>query len=166
MNNKKGILKGRLLNFKEKKELTEKKEDFKKNSLKPLLLFALVALVSFSTGLLLSNKEKSNDNSQALNTFIKNYKSIKDNYYMELDEEELLKTALESIIESLDDPYSAVVDDSMSNSLNTKLQGSYSGFGIEIINEDNKIKIVGVISDSPAEKAKLAVGDLDRKSVV
>ena len=44
----------------------------------------------------------------------------------------------------------------MSNSIDTELNGSYSGFGIEITStKENYIKIVNVIEDSPAEKAKL-----------
>jgi carboxyl-terminal processing protease len=42
----------------------------------------------------------------------------------------------------------------------TRLQGNYSGFGIEIANDiENNINIINVIEDTPAEKVGLKVGD-------
>ena len=96
-----------------------------------------------------------------MKNFIKELNTVKNSYYESIEEKELLDVALKSVINSLGDPYSGVLSDSLSNSINTELNGSYSGLGVEVTaTEDKFIKIVNVIANSPAEKAKLQSGDI------
>ena len=124
----------------------------------------ITAFISLLMGLVISNSTNQATNYEAVSPemqdFLEEYNNIIDNYYDDVDEKELLETALESVINSLGDPYTGVVDNSLANSLSTRLQGTYSGFGIEIANNsDNYIYIVGVIEDSPAEKVGLKLYD-------
>lgn len=124
----------------------------------------ITAFISLLMGLVISNSTNNSEDykavSPAMQNFLKEYNEIIDNYYDDVDEDELLETALESVINTLGDPYSGVVDKSLANSLSTRLQGTYSGFGIEIANNsDNYIYIVDVIENSPAEKVGLKVYD-------
>lgn len=97
---------------------------------------------------------------EAFVDFIAEYNRIKENYYEELDDKEMMQSAIEHIVDSLD-ANSVVVDDNLSNTLTTQLQGSFEGFGVEISNEisTNDIIIVNVLEDTPASRAGLKALD-------
>lgn len=131
-------------------------------------LLIIVALVSIATGFAVANrvlKDKyvNNDVSSdsKLDTFIQNYNYIVDNYYGEVDEDKLLDAALAGMLEALDDPYTVYINEEQVDNFNIKLEGSYEGLGIEIyINNDNKLEVLTVFEDSPAEKAGIKSGDI------
>lgn len=125
------------------------------NTFQVITIVILTFVLSLGTGILISSKvfEHKKIKNDEISNFIREYDKIKDQYYKDIDDEISMKTALDAIINSLDE-HSMVIDDSLSNTLNTKLQGSYQGLGIEIVNDkDNNIIIYGVIDDSPAKKA-------------
>lgn len=135
----------------------------------------ITAFISFLMGLVVSNSSIGTNDyksvSPAMQDFLENYTQIINNYYGDVDEEDVLNKALQSVIDSLGDPYTEVVDDSLANSLATRLQGTYKGFGIEVINDkDNNIYIANVLEDSPASKAGLKSNDkiiaMDDKSLL
>lgn len=143
----------------EKKKKKKKKKLNKFSSSEVILLIILSVVISFSMGYFVSFKLTNNKLSDNMKNFIKEFKDITESYYEKVDEKELLNNALSSVINSLGDPYSGTMNNS--NSIDVELNGSYSGFGIEITNtKDNYIQIVNVIEDSPAEKAKLQAGDI------
>lgn len=155
--------------WKVEKQYLKEERTFKKSSFdiyQVLTITILASLFSLIMGMAISSRSMSNNSnnySDAINKFLNEYMSIKDDYYEDLDDNKTMKTALEAILNSLDD-YSKVVDDSLSNSLSTKLQGSYQGFGVEIANDNNNdIVIASIIKDSPAEKAKLQPLDIIKK---
>ena len=126
-----------------------------------ILIVVITSVVSILMGLFVSSKLGVNSLSDDMKNFIKELNSVKNSYYESIEEKELLDVALKSVINSLGDPYSGVLSDSLSNSINTELNGSYSGLGVEVTaTEDKFIKIVNVIANSPAEKAKLQSGDV------
>ncbi|MEG0618651.1 MAG: S41 family peptidase [Bacilli bacterium] len=125
------------------------------------IVLTLTVIFSLSMGYFLGRKNSNFTHSKELDKFISDYNYIKENYYDEIDEKKVFKKALSSIVDELGDPYSSVVSDTLSNSLNTQLNGSYSGFGIEIVNlESGEIAILGVVENSPAERAGLKPGDI------
>ena len=126
-----------------------------------ILIVVITSVVSILMGLFASSKLGVNSLSDDMKNFIKELNTVKNSYYESIEEKELLDVALKSVINSLGDPYSGVLNDSLSNSINTELNGSYSGLGVEVTaTEDKFIKIVNVIANSPAEKAKLQSGDI------
>lgn len=126
-----------------------------------ILIVVITSVVSILMGLFASSKLGVNSLSDDMKNFIKELNTVKNSYYESIEEKELLDVALKSVINSLGDPYSGVLSDSLSNSINTELNGSYSGLGVEVTaTEDKFIKIVNVIANSPAEKAKLQSGDI------
>lgn len=136
-----------------------------KNLFKISELFSLIIItmiVSLTFGYFLGQRMNSTTKlSDEMKKFINDYNEIKENYYEDINDKEILKKALESVVNSLGDPYSTVIDNSLSNSINTELKGEYSGFGIQIANtKDNRIIIVSIIDDSPALEAGLKAGDI------
>lgn len=133
-------------------------------SMEVITIVIITAFVSLLMGLVISNSTNKSTEYKAVSSdmqeFLDEYNDVINDYYGDVDEEKLLQTALESVINSLGDPYTGVVDTSLSNSLTTRLQGTYSGFGIEIANNtDGDIYIVDVIENTPAEKVGLKIYD-------
>ena len=121
----------------------------------------LTAVFSFIMGLFIANTTNSdNIYSDDMNDFINSYMKLKEDYYDEIDDSKTLKVALEAVINSLD-PYTTIVDDSLSNMLETKLEGEYKGLGIEIYNDQNSnIIVYSVFDNTPAKKAGIQEGDM------
>lgn len=89
------------------------------------------------------------------------YVDIKENYYKETNDEELINGAINGMIAALDDPYATYLTDDNSNSFDAQLQGSYEGIGIEIFNNtEGDIEILTVFENTSAAKAGLQPGDI------
>lgn len=103
--------------------------------------------------------EKVDENIQM---FIDNYKYIVSNYYDEIDKDDLINKAIEGMMNSLDDPYSAYIDSETSTNFNATLDGNYQGLGISIVKntDNNYIQVVYTFEGSPAEKAGIKSGDI------
>ncbi|MFE4813830.1 S41 family peptidase [Peribacillus simplex] len=97
------------------------------------------------------------------------YDTIKDNYYEEIDQDKLVDGAINGMIKSLDDPYSAYMDKKEASSFHESISSSFEGIGAEIQEQDGKIMVVSPIKGSPAEKAGVKPNDIilsvDGKSV-
>ena len=143
-----------------KSRVKKNKNLFKISELFSLIIITMI--VSLTLRYFLGQKMNGTTKlSDEMKKFINDYNEIKENYYEDINDKEILKKALESVVNSLGDPYSTVIDNSLSNSINTELKGQYSGFGIQIANtKDNRILIVSIIDDSPALEAGLKAGDI------
>ena len=143
-----------------KSRVKKNKNLFKISELFSLIIITMI--VSLTLGYFLGQRLNGTTKlSDEMKKFINDYNEIKENYYEDINDKEILKKALESVVNSLGDPYSTVIDNSLSNSINTELKGQYSGFGIQIANtKDNRILIVSIIDDSPALEAGLKAGDI------
>ncbi|NLY86268.1 MAG: S41 family peptidase [Tissierellia bacterium] len=84
---------------------------------------------------------------------------IKDNYPFEVDEDELIITAVKSMLKSLD-PYSDYYTKEEAKSLYDSLSGNFSGVGMYIEDRDGYVGVVAPIKGQPAEKAGIKAGDL------
>lgn len=145
-----------------------KKNVDKFNFKEVLSLLIVVAFVSLVTGFAIANrilKDKYSitkmNNNEELQTFIENYNYIVNNYYGEVDENKLLDSALEGVLEALEDPYTVYIDENEVDSFNIKLDGSYQGLGVEVfVNKDDELEVITVFEDSPAEKSGIKPGDI------
>lgn len=86
------------------------------------------------------------------------YKQIKKNYVEDVDDEKLVRGAIDGMLASLD-PHSAYLDGSDLQRLNTMIDGNYSGLGLSVIMDDGAVKIISPFRGSPAEKAGIKAGD-------
>ena len=147
--------------------MNERKKYIDKFSIKEVVvLLVITAFVSLITGfavanrLLKDNKTIKEENlNESLETFVKNYNYIIDNYYGEYDEQKLLDAALAGVLDALGDPHTVYIDESSVDNFNIQLKGNYTGLGIEIYNDDNEIIISKVFTNSPAAKAGLQAND-------
>lgn len=129
-----------------------------------IFLVVITCLVSIWMGSSIQIKDeqiKLKEEDNYLNQFEKNYQYVLENYYEEVDKEAIIKGAIQGMVNALGDDYSVAISDESSNNFNIRLTGSYSGVGIEIVNDSNyNIIITDVFEDSPAKKAGLQVLDI------
>jgi carboxyl-terminal processing protease len=86
------------------------------------------------------------------------YQLIKANYVDPVDDDKLLKGAIDGMLASLD-PHSSYLEGSSLQRLETMIDGRYSGLGLSVVMDDGAVKVVSPMRGSPAEKAGLKPGD-------
>ncbi len=86
------------------------------------------------------------------------YQLIKANYVEPVDDNKLLKGAIDGMLSSLD-PHSSYLDGASLQRLETMIDGRYSGLGLSVVMDDGAVKVVSPMRGSPAEKAGLKAGD-------
>ena len=87
------------------------------------------------------------------------YNKIKNEYYSDINKEELENAAIDGMMKYLNEKYSLFMDQEETSSLNDKLEGNYDGIGIEIGIKDKKIMVLNVYENTPASVAGLKVND-------
>lgn len=105
----------------------------------------------------LSYNELANDGN--LKEFLEVYSSITNNYYEDVNKEEMLDNAIDAMLNYLDDTYTTYLNDEETANLEKKLAGKYKGIGIQVLGNE----IIEVMSDTPAEEAGLMAGDIITK---
>ena len=98
--------------------------------------------------------------SDGVNEIIDTYNSILDEYYDEVNSDDLVEAAVSAMVNSLNDPHSYYMDKETSKEFNESLNGSYEGIGLMITRQDQDVEVVKVVKDSPAEKAGFESGDI------
>lgn len=95
-----------------------------------------------------------------------NIKAKLDEIYIgDVDEEKMIEGAIEGYVAALGDEYTEYLNEKEVKSLMEDVNGSYVGVGLYITNNSktNEILVIGVIEDSPANKAGILVGDIVKK---
>lgn len=99
-----------------------------------------------------------------LKEIINTYNSIIENYYEDVDKEELSDSAIKAMLEALGDDYSTYMNTSETNSFQERMKGDYYGIGAEITTDTSGYaKILKVFAGSPAEEGGLKSLDLIKK---
>ncbi len=86
------------------------------------------------------------------------YQRIKASYVEEVDDETLVRGAIDGMLASLD-PHSAYIDGAAMQRLTTLIDGNYSGLGLSVVMEEGAVKVVSPFRGSPAEEAGVKAGD-------
>jgi carboxyl-terminal processing protease len=86
------------------------------------------------------------------------YQLIQQNYVDKVDDDKLIKGAINGMLESLD-PHSSFLDGASLQRLETMIDGNYSGLGLSVVMDDGAVKVVSPFRGSPAEAAGIKAGD-------
>ena len=130
-----------------------------------VLLVVMALVIGLSIGGLFSKTniitKRSVLSDENLKEFVDNYNYILNNYYEEVDKRTLINSAINGMMESLDDPYSMYFDKNESENFSITLDGSYQGIGVQIVKNDEtgNILVTSVFKNSPAYEAGLKPGD-------
>ena len=83
---------------------------------------------------------------------------IKDEYVDDIDQSEMIDSAINGALQSLD-PYSAYMNPEIFKSMETDTKGEFGGLGIEVGMEAGVVKVISPIDGTPAEEAGIKAGD-------
>lgn len=84
---------------------------------------------------------------------------VSERYVEEMESSDLYRMAIDGMLSELGDPYSVFIDADQADDLELAIEGDYGGLGIRIQKVGEWITVMGVISNSPAERQGLMTGD-------
>ena len=95
---------------------------------------------------------------QKIDLFSEVLEKIQDEYIDEVDQAEVMDSAINGILQSLD-PYSAYMNPQIFEEMQTETSGEFGGLGIEVSMEAGVVKVIAPIDDTPAARAGIKSGD-------
>tara|TARA_B110000305_G_scaffold238316_1_gene303459 strand:+ start:532 stop:1683 length:1152 start_codon:yes stop_codon:yes gene_type:complete len=119
-------------------------------------IITLVFNILISTNYLYS--KNSNELYEKIDLFSEVLETIKNEYVDEIDQADVMDSAINGILQSLD-PYSAYMSPKSFEGMRTDTKGEFGGLGIEIGMESGVVKVITPIDDTPASKAGIKSGD-------
>jgi carboxyl-terminal processing protease len=93
-----------------------------------------------------------------LDTFISVFERIRADYVDKVDDQKLIKGAIDGMLASLD-PHSSYLDARDFEQMRTQTDGNYGGLGLTVSMEDGAVKVVTPTEDTPAWRAGIKAGD-------
>jgi len=100
----------------------------------------------------------SSETYRQLNLFGDVFERVREQYVDELTDEELVETAINGMLVSLD-PHSAYLDEDDFAEMQVQTRGEFGGLGIEVTMENGLVKVVSPIDETPAYLAGVQAGD-------
>lgn len=134
--------------------------------LKELIIIVVITsiLTSLTTGVIMYNNNRITshvsgsdlNNDENLKEFLKVYASLIGDYYKDIDKQAMLEEAMKAMFNYLGEDYSNYLNQDETNQLASKLQGTYKGIGVQIVDHNVIYKI---FDDSPAKAVGMQEGD-------
>ena len=118
------------------------------------ILFLIILFINFHYNPVSSK----NNLYQKIDLFGEVLENIKKDYVDEVDQAEMMDSAINGVLQSLD-PYSAYMSPDLFKEMQTDTRGEFGGLGIEIGMEAGVVKVISPIDDTPAAKAGIKAGD-------
>lgn len=136
------------------------------NLLEVIIIIIMTSLVvGVSTGVIVYKNYKSDvgiteSDGKYFKELKKAYDNIINGYVEKVDEAKLIDAAIEGMYNYLGDPYTSYIDQSSTDDLTDRLNGEYSGIGVEITKIEEGIIVINVFENGPAYNAGIEPGDI------
>ena len=98
--------------------------------------------------------------SKELDKFYDAYVTLKENYYGNVDSNNLVDAAIDGMVSSVGDMYTSYNDMYETGNFDEMVNGFYEGIGCTIYLKDKQVVVNDVYEKSPASKAGLKTGDI------
>ena len=121
--------------------------------MKKILIIFLISFIFF-----ISKSYAKNELYEKIDLFGEVLENIKKEYVDEVDQSEMMESAINGVLQSLD-PYSAYMSPELFKEMQTDTRGEFGGLGIEIGMEAGVVKVISPIDDTPAAQAGIKAGD-------
>ncbi len=95
---------------------------------------------------------------QQLGIFGDIFERVRSQYVTEPEDEKLIENAINGMLSALD-PHSSYLNPKDFSDMRVQTRGEFGGLGIEVTMEDELVKVVSPIDDTPASKAGVLAGD-------
>ena len=86
------------------------------------------------------------------------FERVRAQYVTPPNEEKLIENAINGMLTSLD-PHSSYMNAKDAEEMRTQTKGEFGGLGIEVTMEDELVKVITPIDDTPAARAGVLAGD-------
>jgi len=103
--------------------------------------------------------EEAADTFKQLTLFSDVLERARADYVDPVTDDKLIESAINGMLSSLD-PHSGYLNKKNFQEMQTQTKGEFGGLGIEVTMENNLVKVISPIDDTPAAKAGLQSGDL------
>lgn len=90
------------------------------------------------------------------------FERVRAQYVTPPKEDQLIENAINGMLSSLD-PHSSYMNSKDAEDMRTQTRGEFGGLGIEVTMEDELVKVITPIDDTPAARAGVLAGDLISK---
>lgn len=117
------------------------------------LTIILIATTSCS-----SYARTSNQTLELMELFGDVFDKVKRDYVEDVEDKELLESAINGMLSSLD-PHSSYLNEKSFDEMRIQTRGEFGGLGIEVTMENGLVKVVSPIDDTPASRAGIKSGD-------
>lgn len=111
----------------------------------------------------LSDYVESNPNGKDMLNLMELKNVVEDEFYTDIDEEELIVGMKKGLFQGLNDPYSEFYTKEEMNELKEQTTGELIGIGVIVGIKDDNIVVISPIKDSPAMRVGLKAGDIISK---
>jgi len=118
----------------------------------------MVVTTQLTGPLIAQEAAKTKSTYEQLDLFGDIFERIRSAYVEEVDEEELIRSAINGMLTSLD-PHSSYLPPEDFESMQVQTRGEFGGLGIEVTQENGFVKVVSPIDDTPADEAGVEAGD-------
>ncbi|MCC6920106.1 MAG: S41 family peptidase [Alphaproteobacteria bacterium] len=102
--------------------------------------------------------EASSETYRQLNLFGDVFERVRANYVREVEDADLVKYAINGMLTSLD-PHSSYMDAKDFQDMQVQTRGEFGGLGLEVTIENDFVKVISPIDDTPASRAGIKAGD-------
>ncbi len=102
------------------------------------------------------------DEMKFINKLMASKKLLSENFYGDVTDEKIYDGAMSGMFAALNDPYTSYLDNKQNKELMEVTEGKYEGIGVVIsasVKEKSDVTIIGIVKESPAEKAELMLND-------
>jgi carboxyl-terminal processing protease len=132
---------------------------YRKNiDMKKINKIIMIIFINFLFNINYLYSKNTNELYEKIDLFSEVLETIKKEYVNEVDQAEVMDSAINGILQSLD-PYSSYMSPKSFQGMQTDTKGEFGGLGIEIGMESGVVKVIAPIDDTPASNAGIKSGD-------
>ena len=125
---------------------------------KTSVVFAFVLIIIFLNTKVVLASQNGKELYKKIDLFSEVLEKIEKEYVDEIDQSEVMDSAINGVLQSLD-PYSSYMSPEVFEESNTETSGKFGGLGIEVSMESGVVKVITPIDDTPASRAGIKAGD-------
>ena len=122
------------------------------------LIIMIISIIIFLNTKIVSAAQDGNKLYKKIDLFSEVLEKIEKEYVEEIDQSEVMDSAINGVLQSLD-PYSSYMSPEIFEESNTETSGKFGGLGIEVSMESGVVKVISPIDDTPASRAGIKAGD-------
>ena len=126
--------------------------------MKKINMIIIIAILNILISVNYLHAKNSKKLYEKIDLFSEVLETIKEEYVDEIDQADVMDSAINGVLQSLD-PYSAYMSPKSFKGMQTDTKGEFGGLGIEIGMESGVVKVIAPIDDTPASNAGIKSGD-------